>query len=154
MKRNHFTLTSLLLAGTATLFAGCSQKDAVDEATAAGKTVADLPETRVDLFKPMDRGVALTPEEIAGRNTWMLWTGGNEAFWDYLSRNAYGLVEFLKTIDSRGRPQRFAKMGLIKPRLECLAQLGKASRRLAHLTSRCPRLRTARIRPWMAGRRE
>jgi hypothetical protein len=109
----HLTLTSLLLTATATLFAGCSQKDAVDEATAAGKTVADFPETRVDLFKGMDRGIALTPEEIAGRNTWMLWTGGNEAFWDYLSRNAYGLVEFLKTIDSRGRPQRFAKMGLI-----------------------------------------
>ena len=61
----------------------------------------------------MDHGIVLTPEEIAGRNTWMLWTGGNEAFWDYLARYGYGVVEFLKTIDSRERPQRFAKLGLI-----------------------------------------
>ena len=112
MEHRYLTLASLLLA-TATVAAACASKEAVDEATAAAKTVADFPETRVDLFQPMDRGIALTPDEIAGRNTWMLWTGGNEAFWDYLSRNGYGLVEFLKTIDSRGRSQRFKTLGLI-----------------------------------------
>jgi hypothetical protein len=96
----------LLIAGLL-LLAACTQRDAVDEATASGKTVNDFPETKVDLFQPMDRGIALTPEEIAGRNTWMLWTGGNEAFWDYIARNGYGLVEFLRVIDSRLRPERF-----------------------------------------------
>src|SRR5712671_6188007 len=110
MKRK---LPSLLLTAVAIVFAGCTPKDAVDEATAAGKTVADFPETRADPFQPMDRGIVLTPGEVAGRNTWMLWTGGNEAFWDYLSRNGYGLVEFLKTIDSRERPERFKKLGLM-----------------------------------------
>lgn len=113
MALRELTLASLLLAATAALATGCASKEAIDEATAAGKTVADFPETRVDLFQPMDRGIALTPDEIAGRNTWMLWTAGNEAFWDHLSRNGYGLVEFLKTMDSRGRPQRFKTMGLI-----------------------------------------
>ena len=88
------------------LLAGCTPKDAVDEATAAGKTVADFPETRVDPFREMDGGIGLTPDEVAGRNTWMLWTGGNEAFWDWMARNAYGLVDFVKVIDSRRRPQR------------------------------------------------
>ena len=101
------------LAGTLLLFAGCTPKDAVDEATASGKTVADFPQTTVDVFREMDLGVALTPEEVAGRNTWMLWTGGNEAFWDYLARNGYGLIEFLKVIDSRHRPERFKKFGLV-----------------------------------------
>ena len=111
MTHRHLTLASLLVA--ATVLAGCSPQPPVDEATAAGKTVKDFPETRVDPFQPMDRGISLTPEEIAGRNTWMLWTAGNQAFWDYMSRNAYGLVEFLKTIDSRRRPERFKTMGLI-----------------------------------------
>jgi hypothetical protein len=95
------------------LLAGCTREDVVDEATAAHKTVADFPETRVDLFAPMDGGIALTPDQIAGRNTWMLWTGGNEAFWDYMARHAYGLIDFIKTIDSRRRPERFAQAGLI-----------------------------------------
>lgn len=112
MNRNRVTLTGLLVTA-ALLLPGCAPAPPLDEAAAAGKTVADFPETFADPFKPMDLGIALTPEEIAGRNTWMLWTAGNEAFWDYMSRHAYGLVEFLKTIDSRQRPQRFAKMGLI-----------------------------------------
>ena len=106
-------LHRLLFVAGFLLLAACTPKDAVDEATASGRTVADFPETKVDLFQPMDRGIALTPEEIAGRNTWMLWTGGNEAFWDYLARNGYGLVEFLKVIDSRVRPERFKKFGLV-----------------------------------------
>ncbi len=101
------------LAGTLLLIAGCTPKDAVDEATASGKTVADFPQTTVDVFREMDLGVALTPEEVAGRNTWMLWTGGNEAFWDYLARNGYGLIDFLKVVDSRHRPERFKKFGLM-----------------------------------------
>ena len=36
----------------------------------------------MDVFKPMDGGIALTADEIKGRNTWNLWCGGNEQFWD------------------------------------------------------------------------
>jgi hypothetical protein len=100
-------------AALALALAGCTRPDAVDEATAAGKTVADFPETRADIFQAMDGGIKLTPAEVAGRNTWMLWTAGNEAFWDDMGRHAYGLVDFLKMIDSRRRPTRFAQGGLI-----------------------------------------
>ncbi len=103
----------LSLGAAFLLLNGCSQKDAVDEATAAGKTVADFPETRADPFRGMDGGIELTSDEIAGRNTWMLWTGGDEWFWDYMAQHGYGLIDFLKTIDSRQRPHRFAKFGLI-----------------------------------------
>jgi hypothetical protein len=113
MKRGMRILCHTLFGAAAILFAGCAPKDAVDEATARGKTVADFPETRVDVFREMDRGIALTPDEAAGRNTWILWTGGNEAFWDYLARKGYGLVDFLKVIDSRQRPLRFKKLGLV-----------------------------------------
>jgi hypothetical protein len=116
MERRHKRIDGrcgIVLLALALLFAGCTREDTVDEATAAGKTVADFPETRADLFQPMDGGVALTPDQIAGRNTWMLWTGGNEAFWDYMGRHGYGLIDFLKTIDSRRRPERFAQAGLI-----------------------------------------
>ena len=33
----------------------------------------------------MDSGVALTPDEVKGRNMWMVWTGGNDRFWDMLA---------------------------------------------------------------------
>ena len=71
-----------------------------------------FPRRRADRFARWMAASQLTPDEIAGRNTWMLWTGGNEAFWDYMARNGYGLIDFLKVIDSRQRPERFSKFGL------------------------------------------
>ena len=57
------------------------QKDEpIDEAKAAGKSTADFPQITADIFKPMDGGIDLSPEEIMGRNTWNLWSGGNEHF--------------------------------------------------------------------------
>ena len=54
-------------------------------------------------------------QAVKGRNTWLLWTGGNHGFWDYLARHGYGWVDFLKIIDNRhvDRKDRFAKLGLI-----------------------------------------
>src|SRR5687768_14356922 len=45
---------------------GCRDKDAVveDEAKLAGKTTADFPQITADVFKPMDGGIELSPEEI------------------------------------------------------------------------------------------
>jgi hypothetical protein len=54
-----------------------------------------------------------TNNEILGRNTWMLWCGGNEGFWDWLSSDSVGFIDLLKLIDSRNRAQRFEKGGLI-----------------------------------------
>ncbi|HEX7119549.1 MAG TPA: hypothetical protein VF212_12215 [Longimicrobiales bacterium] len=76
-------------------------------------TPADMTEVAIDLFQPMDGGIQLTENEIKGRNTWMLWTGGNEDFWNWLAQYGFGTNDLLKTLDSRHRPTRFRDMGLI-----------------------------------------
>ena len=50
---------------------------------------------------------------IRGQNTWILWGEGNEAFWDWLQRDGYGLTDFMILLDSRQRYHRFASAGLI-----------------------------------------
>ena len=80
---------------------------------AGGRTPADFPQVAWDVFNPMDGGIRLTDDEIKGRNTWILWTGGDEQFWDKMSQESYGIVDLLKTIDSRNRPTRFHEMGLM-----------------------------------------
>jgi hypothetical protein len=84
-----------------------------DAAKAAGKSVADLPPATADIFAGMDGGIELTPEEVEGRNTWMIWTGGNERFWNLMAQRGLGLVDLLKILDSRQRGSRFERFGLM-----------------------------------------
>ncbi len=97
------------------LLSGCHRgvESPPDDAMAAGLTVADFPQVKADLFRPMDGGLKLTVDEIEGRNAWILWTAGNQVFWDRIAREGYGIVDLLKTLDSRNRARRFATMGLI-----------------------------------------
>lgn len=48
-----------------------------------------------------------------GRNTWMLWCGGNERFWDWLATDSYGFMDLLKLLDSRKRRERWASAGMV-----------------------------------------
>src|SRR5882724_7379198 len=48
---------------------------------------------------------------IRGRNTWLLWGGGNETFWGWLQEQGYGLNDFLILLDSRNRNHRFRDAG-------------------------------------------
>jgi hypothetical protein len=100
---------------TVFLAAACSKKTPQDEAKLAGLTTADFPQITADVFKPMDGGVALTQEEIMGRNAWNLWSAGNQHFWDQVARDSYGLLDLLKTLDNRKykREERFKEIGLI-----------------------------------------
>lgn len=94
--------------------AGCGKGPAaLDEARIAGKTAADLPAATVDYCADMDGGIKLTPEEVIGRNSWMLWTGGNERFWNHMAQNGYGVIDLLKLVDSRTRDSRFQRLGLV-----------------------------------------
>jgi cytochrome c1 len=104
---------SLVAVLALTLWAGCGggTDSLVDDG--GGRKPSDFPELAVDVFQPLDGGIQLTPEEIKGRNTWNLWCGGNEQFWERMSRESFGLMDLLKTIDSRNRPSRFKEMGLI-----------------------------------------
>ncbi|HEY3487495.1 MAG TPA: hypothetical protein VGL10_05465 [Gammaproteobacteria bacterium] len=83
-----------------------------DAAKRAGKTTADFPQTATHMLDAMDGGIALTEEERMGRNTWVLWTAGNDAFWDHMANNSFGILDLLKTLSS-DRNTRFAYTGLI-----------------------------------------
>jgi hypothetical protein len=96
-------------------FVGCSKKNIVDEAKASGKTPADFPQITADVFEPMDGGVKLSPKEIMGRNAWILWSAGNDYFWNGVAQSSFGLMDLLKTLDNRKYPrgERFNTLGLI-----------------------------------------
>ena len=118
MKTTIKMLTAAALLGVIGLtWTGCKSKpksaasSLVDDG--GGRKPADFPELAADVFQAMDGGIALTADEIMGRNTWNLWCGGNEQFWDRVAREALGLFDLLKTIDSRHRGERFKELGLI-----------------------------------------
>jgi len=93
----------------------CKKDEPVDEATASGLTTSDFPQITADVFKPMDGGLDLSPEEIMGRNTWNLWSGGNQHFWNQAAQDSFGLMDLLKMLDNRKFPrsERFKILGLM-----------------------------------------
>ncbi len=112
---------SLLLLLT---LAGCKKKPHITTDTLEdrgdGRPPEAYAELAVDVFAGMDRNPKAGPEaakfgpdEIKGRNSWNLWTGGNEQFWDKMAREGFGLFDLLKTIDSRKRENRLEEFGLI-----------------------------------------
>ena len=123
MSRNpsYVTVFLALVLGL-TLTTGCAilRPPAKDEAKSLGKSPADFPQTAVDMFREMDGGITLTEDEIKGRNTWMIWTAGNQAFWDYLAGDSFGNLDLLKTLSSfpsqkyyYSRDNRFTYLGLM-----------------------------------------
>jgi hypothetical protein len=82
-------------------------------ASCRSETAPSFPPASVDYFRAMDGGIALDGAEVRGRNTWLMWTAGNEAFWDHLAGHSFGNFDLLKVLDSRGRARRFAQYGLM-----------------------------------------
>jgi hypothetical protein len=97
------------------LFAAGCGKSPEDEAKLAGLTPNDFPQIAADVFQPMDGGIKLTPDEIMGRNTWNLWSGGNQHFWNHVAQDSFGLMDLLKMLDNRKYPrgERFETLGLV-----------------------------------------
>src|SRR3984893_18811868 len=90
----------------------------LDEARRAGRSAQTFPAAGEDYFHDMDGGIPLFAEEIKGRNTWLVWTGGNDRFWDRLSMTSAGVVDLLKTISSHpslkvSRDTRWNYFGLV-----------------------------------------
>ena len=71
-----------------------------DEAMMAGRPAGSFQAADEDYFKDMDNGVQLSADEVKGRNMWLVWSGGNDRFWDVLIKNAFGTFDLLKTISS------------------------------------------------------
>ncbi len=92
--------------------------EVLDEARQAGRAAESFPAADDDYFHGMDSGVALTTDEVKGRNNWIVWTAGNDRFWDHLANTSLGTVDFLKTVSSHpnlkfSRDNRWNYLGLV-----------------------------------------
>ncbi|HKG59277.1 MAG TPA: hypothetical protein VKB05_05810 [Pyrinomonadaceae bacterium] len=72
----------------------------LDEARQANRPATSFVAADEDYFHDMDGAVSLTPEEVKGRNTWVVWTGGNDRFWDHIGTTSFGALDLLKSISS------------------------------------------------------
>src|SRR5215813_12951324 len=94
-------LLAICVIASSTWLAGQVRAQAViDEARQAGRAAQTLPAADEDYLRAMDGGIALTPDEVKGRNMWMVWTGGNDRLWDELTNLTYGEFDLLKTLSS------------------------------------------------------
>lgn len=89
-----------------------------DEAKLAHRPASSFPAADEDYFHDMDGGITLTGEEIKGRNSWIVWTAGNDRLWDLLTRTSVGNLDFLKTLSSypglkASRDNRWEYLGLV-----------------------------------------
>ena len=114
-----------------------------DEAQAAGRMESSMPGAADDYFHDMDYGISNHPDQVQaklspfipniaaedavqrfviGRNNWIVWSGGNDRFWNKLNRVSFGTIDLLKTVSSYpkqprnypyGRYNRWEYLGLV-----------------------------------------
>ena len=115
-----------------------------DEAKLAKRTVSEFPGAGDPYYAAMDKGLLLPPAAgadypseikqvaaitglepeavrtaaIRGQNAWLVWTGGNDRFWDFAASATIGAFDLLKTVSSHqtqayGRHNRFRYLGLV-----------------------------------------
>ncbi len=105
---------------------GCSKSpkpgEVQDEARLASRSASSFPAADEDYFHDMDQDahgqLVLTADEIKGRNMWLVWTGGDDKFWDGMTGASIGTLDFLKTLSSRpglkaSRDNRWNYLGLV-----------------------------------------
>ena len=90
----------------------------LDEAKLVGRDGASFKHADEDFFHDMDGAVALTPQEVAGRNMWLVWSGGNDRFWTSMTDYTFGAFDLLKIISSHptqgySRANRWEHFGLV-----------------------------------------
>jgi hypothetical protein len=108
----------VLIVAAALIFPLSQSGKVKDEALAAGRTPDSLPGADEDYFHDMDGGIKLSPDEVKGRNNWIVWSGGNDRFWDLISVKSVGTLDFLKTLSSHpglpaSRDNRWEYLGLV-----------------------------------------
>ena len=108
--------TAILAIGAGALaIAGCSESpksgQVKDEALVAGRTADTLKGvdgTGDDLLADMDYGyrrntdpsVKLDAAGVRGRVSWIMWTFGNDRFWDYMANHTFGAFDLLKILST------------------------------------------------------
>src|SRR5215204_1475225 len=81
----------------------------LDEARVAQRDASSFPAADEDHFHDMDGGVQLTSEEIKGRNTWIVWTAGNDRLWDKMVNASTGALDFVKILSSHPKLTKFSR---------------------------------------------
>jgi hypothetical protein len=110
-RRSFIGLTAII--GIAALAACNEQQPSTvkDEAMLVGRTASSFPAADEDYFADMDGGykrdtdssVKLDLDSVRGRNTWIVWTGGNDRFWNFMANNTFGAFDLLKVLSSNPR---------------------------------------------------
>src|SRR4029453_1028968 len=108
----------IVFAMASVAFTTAACKKILDEASQAGVDDDQLIHAGEDYFRGMDEGIALTPDEIKGRNQWLVWTGGNDRFWDQMNRPTLGAFDLLKIVapppgSPLRRPTRWEWLGAV-----------------------------------------
>lgn len=102
-----------------------------DEALLVGRDASTFSAADEDYFHDMDGGIDLTAAApaadksalVKGRNTWIVWTGGNDHLWDTLIYRSAGALDFLKVLSDHpallkidpnfSRDHRWEYLGLV-----------------------------------------
>jgi hypothetical protein len=104
-------LTWLAIGAACLAISACSDPrigHVQDEAMKVGRMPNTFPAADDDYFADMDYGyrrasdssVKLTTAEVRGRNTWIVWTFGNDRLWDWAANNTFGAFDLLKILSS------------------------------------------------------
>jgi len=118
IRQRGFPLARLALIAAVSLLVASCDKGVDDEATKAGLTEKNFPQADEDYFHDMDNGIALSPDEVQGRNMWLVWTGGNDRFWDWMGKPTLGGFDLLKIVAPpqgayMDRQDRWKYLGLV-----------------------------------------
>ena len=121
MIRNRWREIALCLFGCLIL-TSCSKPpqagDVLDEAKQAGRDGASFTQASEDYFHDMDGALALTQQEVAGCNMWLVWSGGNDRFWTKMTDHTIGAFDLLKIVSSHpsqgySRTDRWDYFGMV-----------------------------------------
>ena len=100
MRRLAWTAGAQLLALILQSLAFAAPPGPLDEAQRVGRDETTFPQASEDFFHDMDNGVQLTPDEVKGRNMWLVWTGGDDRFWDKVTKDSLATFDLLKIVTS------------------------------------------------------
>ncbi|MEA2999420.1 MAG: hypothetical protein QOK17_1253 [Sphingomonadales bacterium] len=72
----------------------------------------------VDYFHDMDGAIPLTEAEVQGRAMWLVWTGGDDRFWNEMVKPTYGTFDLLKIVagnpaSGNARTERWRNLGVV-----------------------------------------
>jgi hypothetical protein len=130
MSRHFQLLCAVVVLSSAAIACSANQPrpgTVLDEAMRANRTAESFKAAGEDYFHDMDYPArfAENSAEVQGRNSWIVWTGGNDRFWDRITVESVGTFDLLKTISSYpakkeygygasyGRHNRWNYLGLV-----------------------------------------